>query len=88
MEMRQYFMKKKKVIRSGGASFATDRGDKKQRVKKPWSGKLKNKNFWIGGIAGMGKSHWAANMPSAEEQYRKNPNKWWDGDRTDDGSHY
>jgi hypothetical protein len=33
----------------------------------------------VGGKAGTGKSRWASQVVSAQEQYRKDQNKWWDG---------
>jgi hypothetical protein len=43
-----------------------------QKCQKPWSGKLKWKNYWVGGKAGTGKSRWAASVMPDEEPYRKN----------------
>jgi hypothetical protein len=38
-----------------------------QPVREAWEEKLKNNNFWIGGIAGTGKNRWASRVMSAEE---------------------
>ena len=45
---------------------------------KSWDGDLKEKNIWITGPAGCGKSRWAYKQFLPNEQYRKNCNKWWD----------
>jgi hypothetical protein len=44
-----------------------------------WSGKLQNKNFWIWGAPGVGKSAWAAKQAPHFNSFRKNVNKWWCG---------
>lgn len=43
----------------------------------PWDGNLKDKNIWIWGPAGTGKSRWARTL--AGQKFNKNLNKWWDG---------
>jgi hypothetical protein len=43
-----------------------------QKCQKPWGGKLKWKNDWLGGKAATGKSRWAASVVLDEEQDRKN----------------
>lgn len=45
----------------------------------PWDGNLKEKNFWIWGEAGTGKSKWAFQQTKGENTYSKSKNKWWDG---------
>jgi hypothetical protein len=42
-----------------------------------WSGKLQNKNFWIWGDPGVGKSRWAMNQGNMNNIMKKNVNKWW-----------
>lgn len=44
-----------------------------------WDGKLTEKNVWIWGKAGVGKSKWAASQGTYNEILKKNLNKWWDG---------
>lgn len=44
-----------------------------------WDGELQNKNFWIWGKPGIGKSSWVNKWFKISEQYRKNLNKWWCG---------
>lgn len=49
---------------------------------KIWDGLLKEKNVWIWGPAGTGKSRWARQQAKDLNQiYKKNLNKWWDGFR-------
>lgn len=43
----------------------------------PWDGDLKQKNIWVWGPPGTGKSRWAHSL--AGRKYIKNTNKWWDG---------
>jgi hypothetical protein len=44
-----------------------------------WGGILSQKNYWIWGATGLGKSRWANNLIVAGDTYRKNYNKWWCG---------
>ena len=44
-----------------------------------WEGDLKQKNIWLWGKAGVGKSSWAAKHVPFINQYKKPCNKWWDG---------
>lgn len=44
-----------------------------------WDGELKDKNIWLWGPAGVGKSKWASNLMPIQYQYKKAVNKWWDG---------
>jgi hypothetical protein len=44
-----------------------------------WEGDLHNKNYWIWGAPGLGKSRWAAVQNPTPLIYKKNANKWWDG---------
>lgn len=44
-----------------------------------YNGPLEEKNIWIWGKPGVGKSRWAASNGSYEEIFKKNFNKWWDG---------
>lgn len=46
---------------------------------KEFNGELKDKNWWVWGDAGVGKSRWAASNGEYCEIYKKNCNKWWDG---------
>ena len=57
------------------------------KMSKCWNGNLHEKNYWIYGPAGTGKSTWARKQSSdISKIYKKNLNKWWDGieiDNTD-----
>lgn len=44
-----------------------------------YNGILEEKNIWLWGEAGLGKSRWAASNGTYEEIFKKNFNKWWDG---------
>lgn len=44
-----------------------------------FGGDLHEKNIWLWGAPGLGKSRWAALQGSYEEIFKKNFNKWWDG---------
>lgn len=44
-----------------------------------WNGNLPEKNLWVYGQPGTGKSRWAHNLLPMEQIYKKNVNKWWDG---------
>lgn len=44
-----------------------------------WGGSLEQKNYWIWGEPGIGKSQLAATQGNYSEIYKKNFNKWWDG---------
>lgn len=44
-----------------------------------FDGKLPDKNWWIFGEPGVGKSRWAASNGNYDEIFKKNFNKWWDG---------
>lgn len=46
---------------------------------KNWTGELKEKNYWIWGEPGIGKSKWATELAPIDQTYKKNCNKWWDG---------
>lgn len=46
-----------------------------------WNGDLQEKNIWIWGDAGVGKSRWAMSQGTAMEVFKKGFNKWWDGYR-------
>ena len=45
----------------------------------PWGGCLSDKNYWIYGQTGTGKSRWAMAQGNMANTLRKNFNKWWDG---------
>ena len=45
---------------------------------KPWEGSLQNKNYWIYGAPGSGKSFWARSQCEQEFICFKQQNKWWD----------
>nr|WDW25737.1 MAG: replication-associated protein [Canine circovirus] len=47
--------------------------------KEPWNGQLQDKNFWIWGAPGTGKSQWARSHCAQEKIYLKPINKWWNG---------
>ena len=44
-----------------------------------YDGNLKEKNIWLWGEPGLGKSRWASLQGSYSEIFKKNFNKWWDG---------
>lgn len=44
-----------------------------------WNGELQDKNIWLWGAPGIGKSKWATNQIDIRYQFKKNCNKWWDG---------
>ena len=44
-----------------------------------YDGDLHDKNWWVWGAPGVGKSRWAASNGEYGEIYKKNFNKWWDG---------
>lgn len=46
---------------------------------KDFGGDLHDKNIWLWGAPGLGKSRWAALQGSYGEIFKKNFNKWWDG---------
>lgn len=48
-------------------------------VKEPWPGELKDKNFWVWGPPGTGKSRWARSQCDPTMIYLKAANKWWNG---------
>lgn len=53
--------------------------DEAMKQMKDWNGNLKEKNFWIYGEPGLGKTKWATSIYPAINQYKKNSNKWWCG---------
>lgn len=44
-----------------------------------WDGDLKDKNFWVWGPTGTGKSKWVHSQLTDTEYYCKSINKWWGG---------
>lgn len=44
-----------------------------------FDGNLCEKNWWVWGEPGVGKSRWAASNGEYSEIFKKNCNKWWDG---------
>lgn len=50
-----------------------------QKLKEIWNGDLRDKNYWIWGEAGTGKSKWARRQAPLQRIFKKNLNKWWDG---------
>jgi hypothetical protein len=46
---------------------------------KTWHGQLWQKNYWIWGAPGVGKSKWAMEQISMTNILKKNTNKWWCG---------
>lgn len=46
---------------------------------KTWGGALKQKNVWMWGKPGVGKSRWAHEVPVQGETLTKMVNKWWEG---------
>ena len=49
------------------------------KIEATWEGELANKNYWIYGEPGTGKSRWARSLTTLDKIYPKNTNKWWDG---------
>lgn len=47
--------------------------------KEPWGGRLKDKNYWIWGPPGTGKSKWARSQREPANIFLKGVNKWWSG---------
>jgi hypothetical protein len=45
-----------------------------------WSGDLHQKNRWICGAPGVGKSQWAAEQSPMTTTLKKTRDDWWDGD--------
>lgn len=45
---------------------------------KPFVGDLKQKNFWLWGQPGVGKTRWATSQVEPQELYDKVDEKWWD----------
>lgn len=66
-----WVMHKDKVL-----SIMTDHAMEKAKT---WNGNLQEKNFWIWGKPGVGKSKWVTNQCPLVNQLKKNFNKWWDG---------
>ena len=50
-----------------------------KQMEKTWDGDLKEKNIWIWGPSGVGKSKWAWTQGNLINSYPKMQNKWWDG---------
>lgn len=48
-------------------------------VTEPYDRDLKDKNYWIWGSPGTGKSRWARSQCPQEQIYLKATNKWWSG---------
>ena len=44
-----------------------------------YNGDLKEKNFWVFGSAGTGKSKWAHSLVASNKIYSHNISKWWSG---------
>lgn len=44
-----------------------------------YNGPLEEKNIWLFGKPGVGKSKWATSQGEPKETFKKNFNKWWDG---------
>ena len=44
-----------------------------------WNGNLQDKNVWIWGETGLGKTRWAYSLVPTDQMLVKNVNKWWDG---------
>lgn len=53
--------------------------DNAMRNLQDWNGCLTEKNFWVYGDPGLGKTRWATSLMSIDKQYKKNSNKWWCG---------
>lgn len=49
------------------------------KISNDWNGNLQEKNYWIWGPPGTGKSRWARSQGERDEIYPKNVNKWWGG---------
>lgn len=47
--------------------------------KETFNGSLPNKNFWVWGKTGTGKTSWAYREGTNHHIYRKERTKWWDG---------
>jgi hypothetical protein len=44
-----------------------------------WGGKLPQKNTWLWGAPGLGKTRWAFNISGQSKVFTKSLSKWWDG---------
>jgi hypothetical protein len=44
-----------------------------------WNGELRQKNYWVWGGTGTGKSAWATDQAANYQTLKKNFNKWWCG---------
>lgn len=48
-------------------------------VQMTWNGNLPDKNFWVWGETGTGKTQWAYLQSENHHMFRKPVSKWWDG---------
>ena len=53
--------------------------DFQESQQKVWPGRLPDKNFWVWGKTGTGKTLWAYRVAEGHHMFRKKVSKWWDG---------
>ena len=68
---KEMYLRRDKVIATRFAHATRNTGR--------FEGDLKERNIWIWGETGLGKSRWAESNGTYNEIYYKNFNKWWDG---------
>jgi hypothetical protein len=73
-EIREKYPKDWVLRRTVIERMITEASAKNARI---WGGLLQQKNFWIWGDPGVGKSRWAIEQIAMPNVLRKNNNKWW-----------